>query len=150
MLYHSSRPSEACQLKVKDILQGELPCIHFSDSDENQKLKNAASKRVIPIPQKLLGMGFLTFVKQRQGRKQLFHIVPKGGDKDSSKNFRDAFGDVLDAVGFKVGKRANIQEHLVYQIVAHQLQNMTYGRYGKRLEAELLVDAVNQFKLDFE
>lgn len=109
-------------------------------------------------------MGFLTFVKQRQGRKQRFDIVPRGDDKDWSKDFRYTFGDVLDAVGFKAGKRAtaysfrhtfidelkraNVQEHLVSQIVGHQYQSMTYGRYGKRLDPELLVDALNHSTLE--
>lgn len=40
------------------------------------------------------------------------------------------------------------EEHVVSDIVGHKHQNMTYGRYGKRLEPELFVEAVNLFRLD--
>lgn len=166
MLYQGCRPTEACQLQVRDIQQGELPCIHFTADGQEQRLKNASSKRIVPIHQQLLAMGFLDFVKRRQQNKhvQLFDLVPRGDDLDWSRDFRDDFGDLLDEIGFKAGERAtaysfrhtfidelkqaNVEEHIVSQIVGHKHQSMTYGRYGKLLPVELLVDAVNRFELD--
>lgn len=166
MLYQGCRPSEVCQLQVRDIELGELPCIHFTDEADDQKLKNATSKRVVPIHKRLIEMGFLEFVQQRQQakRKQLFDLTPRGDDNDWSKDFRDIFGDVLDAIGFQAGnrptayslrhtfidelKQAKVEEHIVAQIVGHKQEGMTFGRYGKMLPMELLVDAVNTFALD--
>lgn len=37
---------------------------------------------------------------------------------------------------------------MVSEIVGHKHQNMTYGKYGKRLEPKQLVEAVNLFRLD--
>ncbi|MDD9156708.1 tyrosine-type recombinase/integrase [Aliivibrio sp. S4TY2] len=166
MLYQGCRPSEACQLQVRDIKQGELPCIQFSDSGDAQKLKNQLSNRTVPIHQTLLDMGFLAFVKARQRAKetQLFNVTPRGADNDWSKDYRKTFGNILNDVGFKAGqrataysfrhtfidelKRANVEEHVVSEIVGHKHQNMTYGRYGKRLEPEQLVEVVNLFRLD--
>ena len=55
MFYQGCRPSEACQLEVQDIhLDGDIPIIHFSDSGEQQHLKNADSNRCVPIHQALI------------------------------------------------------------------------------------------------
>ncbi|MDE1209642.1 DUF6538 domain-containing protein [Vibrio aestuarianus] len=55
MVLHGCRPSEACQLRVADIhIDGPIPIISFTDSGEQQHLKNASSKRQVPIHQRLL------------------------------------------------------------------------------------------------
>ncbi|CAH8189277.1 tyrosine-type recombinase/integrase [Vibrio aestuarianus] len=165
-MHQGCRPSEACQLRIKEIKLGNTPCIHFSEDAENQHLKNAASNRIVPIHKKLLQSGFLDYVSQRkqQGAIQLFDLIPRGDDLDWSKDYRDAFGDVLDACHFKAGQRptaysfrhtvvdelqkADIEEHVVAQIVGHKHNTMTYGHYAKPLSPEELVDAVNSFQLD--
>ena len=102
--------------------------------------------------------------RKRQGANQLFDLIPRGDDLDWSKDYRDAFGDVLDACHFKAGQRttaysfrhtvvdelqkAGIEEHVVAQIVGHKHNTMTYGHYAKPLSPEELVVAVNSFKLD--
>lgn len=166
MLYHGCRPSEAYQLQVRDIQRGILPCIEFTDSGNVQRLKNASSKRVIPVHPKLLEPGFMQYVERRikAKQRQLFDLTPRGDDKDWSKDYRDTFGYVLDTIGFKAGKRAtaysfrhtfidelkraSVEEHLVSQIVGHKHQTMTYGRYGKQLEPEQLAEALNRFGLE--
>lgn len=166
MMLHGCRPSEACQLRVADIhIDSPVPIISFTDSGEQQHLKNVSSKRQVPIHKRLLESGFLDYVKARQQQKQaqLFDFIPRGKDLDWSKDFRDIMGDVLTACGFKAGirptaysfrhtfvdelKQANIEEHLVAQIVGHKNASMTYGHYGKQLPVEKLVDAVNAFTL---
>ncbi len=167
MMLHGCRPSEACQLRVADIhIDGPIPTISFTDNGEQQHLKNASSKRKVPIHKGLIKMGFLEYVKSRQDKKQmqLFDFTPRGKDSDWSKDFRDSMGDVLTACGFKAGsrptaysfrhtfvdelKQANIEEHVVAQIVGHKNTSMTYGHYGKQLPAEKLVHAVNAFTLN--
>ncbi|MCG9634111.1 tyrosine-type recombinase/integrase [Vibrio parahaemolyticus] len=166
MMLHGCRPSEACQLRVADIhIDSPVPIISFTDSGEQQHLKNVSSKRQVPIHKRLLESGFLDYVKARQQQKQaqLFDFIPRGKDLDWSKDFRDIMGDVLTACGFKAGirptaysfrhtfvdelKQANIEEHVVAQIVGHKNVSMTYGHYGKQLPVEKLVDAVNAFTL---
>ncbi|HIF9546799.1 TPA: hypothetical protein ACX6S8_003024 [Photobacterium damselae] len=84
MLYHGCCPSEACQLQVRDIEQGTLPCIKFTDLGDVQRLKNASSKRAILVHPKLLELGFMAYVEQRKQikQKQLFDLTPRGNDKD--------------------------------------------------------------------
>lgn len=164
-MHQGCRPSEACQLRIKDIKLSKLPCIHFSDDADDQHLKNAASNRIVPIHRALLKSGFLDYVEQRkrQGASQLFDLVARGDDFDWSKDYRDAFGDFLDACHFKAGQRptaysfrhtvvdelqkAGIDEYVVAQIVGHKHNTMTYGHYAKPLSPEELVDAVNSFQL---
>ncbi|HDM8161099.1 TPA: tyrosine-type recombinase/integrase [Vibrio harveyi] len=163
---HGCRPSEACQLRVSDIKRGALPCIYFSDSGESQHLKNAFSNRLVPLHKKILYLGFLDYVEQRKrlGAVQLFDVTPRGDDMDWSKDYRDAFGSVLDACRFKAGQRptaysfrhtvidelqkSGVAEHLVAQVVGHKHNTMTYGHYAKRLEPQELIDTVNSFDIN--
>ncbi|WIH22483.1 tyrosine-type recombinase/integrase [Photobacterium damselae] len=165
MMYQGCRLSEACQLRVQDIQLDGLPCIQFTDTGNTQRLKNASSRRVIPIHPTLLELGFAAYVNRRKRTKktQLFDLTPRGDDHDWSKDYRDTFGRVLDSVGFKAGerataysfrhtfidelKRANVEEHIVSQLVGHKYQAMTYGRYGKPLEPGQLMDALGCFSL---
>ncbi|HHF3020746.1 TPA: phage integrase SAM-like domain-containing protein [Vibrio diabolicus] len=90
--FHGCRPSEACQLSVADIKISEpFPTISFTDNGEQQHLKNAASKRQVPIHEDLLKMGFLDYVKARHDQKhlQLFDFIPRGKDLDWSKDYRN-------------------------------------------------------------
>ncbi|AGU98202.1 tyrosine-type recombinase/integrase [Vibrio campbellii] len=167
MFYQGCRPSEACQLKVKNIhLDEDIPFIHFDDSGEQQHLKNAASNRCVPIHQALMDKEFLNYVRERQEQRQtqLFDYIPRGDDLDWSKDYRDIMGDILDACGFVAGnrataysfrhtfidelKQAGVAEHVVAQIVGHKTHSLTYGHYGKPLPLKELVNAVNCFCLD--
>ncbi|AOV92371.1 tyrosine-type recombinase/integrase [Vibrio parahaemolyticus] len=167
-MYQGCRPSEACQLRLEDIQLGDIPCIHFSDAGQRQHLKNASSNRVVPIHKALIKLGLLGYVEQRrqQGLTQLFDLTPRGDDADWSNDYRDAFGHVLDACGFKAGNRAtaysfrhtfidelqkaDVQEHVVAQIVGHKHQSMTYGHYAKKLGLETLHEAVNRFDVNLD
>ncbi|WP_255555610.1 integrase [Enterovibrio paralichthyis] len=54
MMYQGCRPSEVCQLRVQDIQLDGQPCIQFTDTGNTRRLKNASSRRVIPIHPTLL------------------------------------------------------------------------------------------------
>jgi hypothetical protein len=88
-LYTGARVSEISQLHTNDIIEvNGIPCISFindsvDEEDENEdggavskaetieefrRLKNRASRRIIPIHPALIEMGFLEWVKKRQER----------------------------------------------------------------------------------
>lgn len=78
-LFHGMREEEACQLHAANV--GERDGIPFlsiaasqSDGDAKQRLKNATSKRDVPIHPAIMALGFMDFVKQRQeeGAVRLF------------------------------------------------------------------------------
>ncbi|TOG13874.1 integrase [Vibrio parahaemolyticus] len=169
MFRHGCRPSESCQLRVKDIkFDQSIPIIHFNEAGDRQHLKNSSSNRQVPIHHCLLADGFLNYVRERKqlGCIQLFDFTPRGADFDWSKSYRDTMGDVLTACGFRAGnrptaysfrhtfidelKRSGVPEHIVSQIVGHRHNSMTFGHYGSVLEPEHLRDAVNSFTLSLE
>jgi integrase len=86
-LYTGARVSEISQLYTNDIIEVDgVPCISFvndTDSDDEdgeeggsvskaatpeefRRLKNRASRRIIPVHPKLIELGFIEWVKQRQ------------------------------------------------------------------------------------
>ncbi len=64
-LYQGMRLDEICQLYVVDILEVDgKPCFNITNERPGQKLKNKASKRVIPIHPRLVSLGFLRYVER--------------------------------------------------------------------------------------
>ena len=93
------RLTEASQLYVNDILEENgIPYIRVDKVNPHQKLKNRSCKRKMPIPPKLIELGFLKYVNslKEQNIERVFHQLgvnkrgfgkPFGG-KFSNKNFR--------------------------------------------------------------
>ena len=73
-LYTGARIEELAQLLVEDIQheQGLGPYLNISDEAEHSKLKNAASRRRIPLHSTLLDCGFLEYAESVRDRKFLF------------------------------------------------------------------------------
>ena len=66
-LYTGARKNAATTLKYQNIIQiADIPCIEFIKDDDNKKLKNNATERVVPISKQLLQLGFLDFVNNRK------------------------------------------------------------------------------------
>lgn len=63
-LHTGARLNELCQLTVTDIgRHDEVETISILDGEMGKRLKNAASRRVIPIHSRLIELGFLDYVK---------------------------------------------------------------------------------------
>ena len=73
-LFTGARIEELAQLLVEDIhhVQGLGSYLNISDEAEHSKLKNAASRRRIPIHSILLDCGFLDYAESVRERKFLF------------------------------------------------------------------------------
>lgn len=85
MLYAGLRPSEVAQLDVADIIEVDgVSCIDVSKETKgktgaarwgDKSIKNdKASRRVVPIHQKLIDLGFLDYVRSRAGEFKLFEV----------------------------------------------------------------------------
>lgn len=91
-LYMGLRPSEACQLRVCDVLTSTpIPSISITDKGTEQRVKNKHAIRIVPIHPHLIELGFLDFVKAQQ-QEQLFAFKPLGENLDWSKAYRSQFG----------------------------------------------------------
>ncbi len=106
LLYMGARLNEACQLLVDDVIDFDgIPCIRIDEDEATRKrLKNKASKRIVPIHSKLLSLGFLDYVEQRRKRcdVKLFPSLDTGSAKHN-KYFGNWINRYFDLVGV-VGK----------------------------------------------
>ena len=82
-LYTGARLREIAQLDVKDVKQdGEVWFIDINDDGANKSLKNAASRRQVPIHSDLIRLGFVDWVASKPEGQRLFmtfsHKVKEG------------------------------------------------------------------------
>ena len=169
LIAHGCRPAEACQLRTSDIvLDDDNPVLRITPDGENQHLKTASSTRNIPLHPAIIQHGFLDFVSKRkqQGHQQLFDYRPWGPDNDWSKQYITYFGKYQTSIGMKPRqrptsygfrhtvidelKRQNAPEHVIAELVGHTHQKLTYGRYGKPLDALHLFPYVRDYMLPYE
>lgn len=157
-MYSGMRIDEACQLYKADIVKHQdILCFDVNDS-KDKKLKNLASRRVIPIHPKLIELGLLEHVDKCHDDGRLWKNLKKGKyagysnalgkwfqkfnrrfvTKDSMKTFhslRHSFADTL--------KRLLVEKSVVSELLGHADDSMTFGRYGKRYEAKVLLSAIS-------
>jgi integrase len=164
-LYTGARLNELCQLQRKDIAKVEgYWCISITDSGDNQILKSVSSKRVIPIHEKLIELGFIDYVNST-GTVQNNMIFPDlkllneryshtpsrwfsniknrvldDSDRKSFHSFRHTFVDYLY-------NKLKLQGNpLVKALLGHSDSEITSGVYGSSFEIEDLfkiIQAIN-------
>ncbi|HCE2124828.1 TPA: tyrosine-type recombinase/integrase [Vibrio parahaemolyticus] len=161
LLHSGARVSEICQLDTADIkCIDDIWCIDINANGQDKRLKSASSKRLVPLHPKLIESGFLRYAQNRYENKQqkLFNFKPIGSYKDWSKTFVNRFSKILDDLGFVASYRptlhslrhtfidelqqSGIAENLVADLVGHTKTNLTYNRYGKRINLASLYSAV--------
>ncbi len=103
-LYQGPRLNEICQLHLDDVcVVDNIPCLWIrSNRDRQQKVKNSASIRKIPIHSVLLQLGFLQYVLDEQKKphrrnNQLFEELTKsiGAFQRKMQVFNTRLHDVL-------------------------------------------------------
>ncbi|WP_338853573.1 site-specific integrase [Alteromonas macleodii] len=166
-LYTGARMNEICQLYVDDIVDDNgVMLFKFTDERPDQRLKNKNSRRVVPIHSELIRLGFLDYVKSVKALKhpRLFDALTKSRD-GYSKNASNWFARFRKKLGINIeGKkqdfhsfRHNVSDFYKQSdsarevdaaaILGHSDQMITFGRYGKNLEAKKLQNIIEQ--LDF-
>jgi len=163
-LYSGMRLNEICQLYVSDIVEYE-GCWCFSiNGEKDKRLKNTASERLIPIHPELVKCGLLEYVDKMKmsASPRLWmnltwmdiHGYSNGFGKwyqrfnrshvtkDPKKVFHSMRHTVADTL-----KQAGIPEVVISEILGHTHMNITSGRYGKRYQPKVLLEALA--KLDY-
>ena len=84
LLLTAARREEVYQLDVADVMQETSSGISYfnftsDDAGGNKTLKNAQSRRVVPLPGLLIELGFLEYVKSIR-HKRVFPQLKHGGD----------------------------------------------------------------------
>jgi len=163
LLYTGARLNEVCQLLTDDIINVDgISCVRI-DEDEatRQRLKNQASRRIVPIHSKLMELGFLDYVdaRKKRGEQKLFPSLDSGSAKHNKYfgNWINRYFDVVGVVGkgldshsfrhtailaFKV---AEVPETHAAAICGHDLAEegpQTYSMYGGQIPPEKLVKYV--------
>ena len=94
-LYHGLRLQEICQLHMNDIYPlNKLWVIDINEKTTDKKLKTKNAKRIIPLHQTLINLGFLDYyhILEKKGKERLFHELTLGRDgytKNPSRYFND-------------------------------------------------------------
>ena len=94
-LFHGTRLQETTQLHINDIYPlNKIWVIDINDNTKDKKLKTTNSKRIIPLHQTIIDLGFLEYLKiiEQKGKERVFHELTLGRDgytKNPSKFFND-------------------------------------------------------------
>ena len=159
-LYTGARLNELCQLYRADIFkQDDIWVIRVDDKLNGQRLKNNSSRRLIPIHDKLLDLGFIEYINSVQ-HERVFPAL-----KEERDGFGTAaskwFGRFKTKLGFSRGhdfhsfrhtvatqlKNAEISAIIAQELLGHAQNNITYDRYGKGICIKKLKLTIDMIKL---
>ncbi|EWC41918.1 site-specific integrase [Stutzerimonas stutzeri] len=154
-----ARLEELCQLRVDDLIELQsTPCIRIDDSREGQSLKNASSRRVLPLHTSLIELGLLQYAEsvRTDGADRLFpeleavrgklgHSASKWfgrykaklGITDTRKTFHSFRHTFIDDL-----RDAGVQDSLIKRMVGHEDSSVTFGIYGSRTPIKAMVEAL--------
>ncbi|EGR4132796.1 site-specific integrase [Vibrio cholerae] len=154
--FTGARLNELCQLYRADIYQVDgIWVIQIDDRFDGQKLKNLTSRRIVPIHDQLLSLGFIEFVQSVQ-HERIFPELKKSRDGFGTAASK-WFGRFKTRLGFDRGhdfhsfrhtvatqlKRQQISHIVAGELLGHAQNNITYDRYGKELDTAQLKEVIN-------
>jgi integrase len=154
-----ARLEELCQLRVDDFIEQQgIQCIRIDDSREGQNLKNASSRRVLPLHPALLDLCLLQHVESIRAtgadrvfpeleavRGKLGHAPSKWfgrykaklGITDPRKTFHSFRHTFIDDL-----RDAGVQDSLIKRMVGHEDSSVTFGIYGSRTPVKAMAEAL--------
>ena len=171
-LFTGCRLNELCQLHVSDVKPvDKLWCLDINSDSPDKSIKNPTSRRVIPLSQTLIDLGFIKYVQslENKGTKRIFpeltlgkngysrnisrffnvkYLSEKLGLKKKGKNFHSFRHSLTNHL-----KQKGINENYVDELTGHKWNTMTFGTYSQKYEPKVLMkECVSKidFKLDFE
>ncbi len=165
MAYTGCRMGEAAQLRKVDVrMEQDVAVFDFNEDSEQKNLKTDGSKRRVPIHPRLIELGLMDLVSGCDEEflfpervrftvnpvrgnmdllsKQLNRWLRGAGVTDSRKSvqsFRGTFATRLKDLG--------VAEYHIAEVVGHENDNITSGRYGKRTNLAALRDVVARLQL---
>jgi integrase len=165
MAFTGCRMGEAAQLRRGDVrIEQGVPIFDFNEEADEKNLKTDGSMRQVPIHPRLLELGIMAFVAgcpdgflfpkrvrhtknpERSNTdllsKQLNRWLRAAGVTDPRKkvqSFRGTFTTRMKELG--------VPEYHIAEIVGHENDNITTGRYGKRSNLATLREVVARLVL---
>ncbi len=153
-MFSGMRLNEICQLFLDDIVQTDgIPYFKLPGSHPTQRVKNAYSKRAVPIHPALLNHGFLGYVislrgkPDKNGLERLFPSYTWSPHSRYTKNFENFFNkfnrehitkDTLKSfhsfrhtVSTYLENQPNVETFQVNRLLGHNSKTTTEQRYAK-------------------
>lgn len=149
-IFTGARLNEVAQMRLDDIRQEEgVWLFDLNEDDDDKRLKNAASRRTVPVHSKLIELGLLEYVQtlRKSGETKLFPEFtydPKNGwGRKLGRWFNDTF---LVKLGMKSQKlvfhclrhtvithllREGVELPIAQSIVGHARDGVTLNNYFK-------------------
>jgi integrase len=165
MAFTGCRMGEAAQLRKVDIrLEQGVAVFDFNEESDQKNLKTDGSTRCVPIHPRLLELGVLEFASgcpdgflfpervrfttnPERGNmdllsKQLNRWLRNAGVTDKRKSAQSFRGTLATRL-----KDLGVAEYHIAEVVGHENDNITSGRYGKRTNLPALRDVVARLQL---
>ncbi|WP_239031637.1 site-specific integrase [Geomonas diazotrophica] len=159
-VFSGLRLDEICQMYTEDVREVDgVWCFDVNDT-KDKKLKTLSSTRIVPVHPKLIELGLLDHLTrtEEQGHPRIWmNLNRRESDgysnalgkwfqrfnrkhitDDPLKTFhslRHTFADTLKQLG--------CQESLISELMGHANDSITTGRYGKRYQPKVLLEAVS-------
>ncbi|TLS66278.1 site-specific integrase [Mariprofundus erugo] len=163
--YTGMRIGEICQLQPEDILRDAgVLCFDINENHDLKSCKNSGSKRLIPIHDNLINLGFIDFVSSRFNQEFLFQFnyhLEQGWSYESSKETRyfiqekcnikkKSFHSFRHSVATKLMNKISptITIELIKGVLGHAQDGQTLGRYGKGFKGPILKHVVDAIDFD--
>lgn len=160
--YSGLRREEACKLQVADIACSDEGIWYFDiDVTDAGRLKNASSRRWIPVADELVRLGFIDFVAaMRRARETLLfpELISETRNMGDSY-YRMGWMKILACLDEKPDdltihgirhtvadelKAAGVNEEVRADLLGHTMESETAGRYSKASRLSVLLEAVNK------
>ena len=157
-LFSGMRLNEICQLHVEDIEEIDGVVCFSINAEGTRKLKNIASRRVIPVHPQLIRLGLVRYVSRVKGEGDLrlwMNLKGKrdGHAQDMSKwyqrfnrknittNPKKVFHSFRHCVADNL-KQRKVEGSIISELLGHSQASITLSRYGKSYEPRVLLEAL--------
>ncbi|WP_279151333.1 site-specific integrase [Photobacterium iliopiscarium] len=154
--FTGARLNELCQLYKEDIyLINNIWVIKIDDRLQGQKLKNQHSRRIIPIHNKLIELGFIQYIESIDNVRIFPELkTSRDGFSGAASKWYSRFKTKL---GYSKGYDFHSFRHTVAtqfkqndisiisasEILGHAQNSITYDRYGKEIALITAVNVIN-------
>lgn len=162
-LYTGMRLREIIQLLITDVrYEGEAVYLDVNEDGDGKSLKNASSRRQVPVHRELIALGFLKYVGSihAAGHQRIFHDAPATAAGSPGDITSKRFSRYLASIGIKhkklsfhslrhtfidqTARQARLADHIIKALVGHADHTITFGTYGGRLTIGELSEAINK------
>ncbi len=165
-MFSGMRLNEICQLYTEDVREDEGVLVFDVNDKKDKRLKNASSRRIVPVHPVLIELGFIEYVDglKEKGEERLWGKLANkrnGYGQDFSKwyqrynrkhvskdrkkvfhSFRHSTANIL--------KQEQVDEAIIKEILGHSHGSITLGRYGKAYHVGTMLDALKKLDYGFD